>query len=192
MLHVAGERVDEINEEKRDTKVEKKDEKFEEIVKVITDHFSPQKNTGMSILVFRQAQQRLGEGIDTFYVRLRALATDCEFGVKLDNEIALQIVQGCTDKRVKVKAAQEFLIFDKLLAFAQSLEFCSEIASSSLYKKEQESLKAEQTVYSLKGRGKNISNNKKLCFKCGYEYPHKEKCPAKGQKCNNCGVLDHF
>jgi hypothetical protein len=27
---------------------------------------------------------------------------------------------------------------------------------------------------------------------CGYEYPHKNSCPAKGKKCNNCGRLNYF
>jgi hypothetical protein len=27
---------------------------------------------------------------------------------------------------------------------------------------------------------------------CGFEYPRKNSCPAKGKKCNNCGRLNHF
>ena len=32
-----------------------------------------------------------------------------------------------------------------------------------------------------------------LCFRCGYSWPHNDgKCPAEGQKCNNCSKYNHF
>ena len=49
------------------------DEKYAVIVKLLSDYFSPQKNTSISILIFRQASQRQGEGIDAFVVRLKSL-----------------------------------------------------------------------------------------------------------------------
>ena len=31
------------------------------------------------------------------------------------------------------------------------------------------------------------------CFRCGYSWPHNDsKCPAEGQKCNNCSKYNHF
>ena len=31
-----------------------------------------------------------------------------------------------------------------------------------------------------------------LCFNCGKNHTRKEKCPAKGQECKNCGKKNHF
>jgi hypothetical protein len=32
----------------------------------------------------------------------------------------------------------------------------------------------------------------KKCSKRGNEYPHNKDCPAKGKKCNQCGIFEHF
>ena len=32
----------------------------------------------------------------------------------------------------------------------------------------------------------------KCCFRCGYTWPHRDKCPAEGQRCNNCLKYNHF
>jgi len=36
------------------------------------------------------------------------------------------------------------------------------------------------------------SKSSKKCGKCGYDYPHKGKCPAEGHTCANCNKLNHF
>jgi hypothetical protein len=48
LLNEAGSGIEEIYEAIRKTDVSKKDEKYEDISKLITDHFEPQKNTNLS------------------------------------------------------------------------------------------------------------------------------------------------
>lgn len=129
--------------------------------------------------------QRQGESIDAYYVRLKMLAKDCEFGEKLDNEIKLQIISTCSDKRIKYKAAQETIELKDLLKFAQALEYGSEaIGNNTLTKKEVGSTKVE-SAYQIRTkqvkRGSKSSNQK--CYKCGYDYPHQASCPAKEKEC---------
>ena len=38
----------------------------------------------------------------------------------------------------------------------------------------------------------HTSISEQQCFLCGYEYPHKGECPAKGKRCSNCGKANHF
>ena len=38
---------------------------------------------------------------------------------------------------------------------------------------------------------KRIDSTKK-CFACGYEYPHKDECPAQESKCRKCNEVGHF
>lgn len=79
LLHVGGEKLEEIYEAKRDKNVEKINEKYEAIVKMFENHFEPEKKVELSILKFRQAFQRSGEGKDAFSIRLRTLACGCDF-----------------------------------------------------------------------------------------------------------------
>ena len=38
-----------------------------------------------------------------------------------------------------------------------------------------------------------IPTKSQRCFHCGYSWPHNDgKCPAEGQKCNNCSKYNHF
>ena len=74
LLHVAGADVEEIYEAKRDVSVDKTQEKFDAIITLLNAHFEPQKNTELSTIHFRQLQQREGEGIDAFLVRLKSQA----------------------------------------------------------------------------------------------------------------------
>ena len=80
LLHIGGDKIEEIYEAKRDSSKARKDEKYADISKHLTDHFAHQKNTNVSILTFRQASQRQGECIDAFVVRLKILASTCGFG----------------------------------------------------------------------------------------------------------------
>lgn len=54
----------------------------------------------------------------------------------MDDELRLQLLQGCFDKRVKLKLTHENLSLQDLLKYARSLEFCSEPAVGEGYRKE--------------------------------------------------------
>ena len=197
LLHVGGEKVEEIYAAKRDMTTQVEDEKLDVICKLLTDHFAPQSNSDIATLTFRQAFQRKGEGINAFTIRLRTLAVGCLFGdtIATDLQIKLQIIQGSTNPKIKQKAAQTtpIITLKDMILYALSLEFCSEI---SLYQKSDMSygIKQEAMVcqlYDKKG-SQARRNEKQKCFKCGFDYPHDGKCPAEGQKCKQCGKLNHF
>ena len=202
LLNVAGDDVTDIYEAKRDETKLKKDEKYKDIVKLLDEYFSPQVNTDSETLIFRRASQRQGESINSFYIRLKTLSAGCNFGDKdqIANQIKLQIIQTCLDKRIKVKAAQESMNLDAVLKFAQALESGSEALNMNMYKKEIGSTKVESAYQvrsnhsnkSMKFERNNSNEKKQNCFKCGYSYPHTGDCPAKGKTCNVCGVKDHF
>lgn len=66
----------------------------------LTDYFTPKANTSYEVFKFRQAKQNAGEAIDSYYTRLRTLASTCEFH-NADNEILGQVMQGCTSTRIR-------------------------------------------------------------------------------------------
>jgi hypothetical protein len=159
LLTEAGSGVEEIYEAMRDGTKAKADEKYAEISKLISDHFAPQKNLNMSRLKFRETSHHIGESIDEYFVRLKTAARECEFA-DTDNEILLQLIQGCNDKRVKLKASQETISLANLLKFIQSLEYSTEISSAPGYRKEQGACKME-SVYKIDGNESKYVDKKK-------------------------------
>ncbi|RNA04235.1 Retrovirus-related Pol poly from transposon [Brachionus plicatilis] len=164
LLHVGGEKIEEIYEAKRNIAVVKKDEKYDDVKTMLSNYFSPQKNVDMATIQFRQTFQRQGEGIDSFSVRLKTLAAACKLGTSADNEIKLQLIQGCLDKRIKLKAEQDNVNLADLLKFSQSLEFSSEAVNTNMYKKDQGSsdvCNAEEqnddgfSIFTIKGDKQN-------------------------------------
>ena len=120
------------------------------------------------------------ESIDAFNTRLRKLASNCEFQ-EPEREILHQIIQTCRIKQLRIKALQESPSLSQLLAMGRSMEI------SAMQAKEMEN---RETVYATSHKKK--MDTKKSCFKCGGEFPHKDKCPALGKTCNKCGKKNHF
>ena len=197
LLTEAGSSIEEIYEAIRNQAVLKKDETYADISKLISDHFAPQKNLNMCKLKFRDTNQLMGENIDSYYVRLKTAAVACEF-TKPDDEILLQLIQGCNDKRVKIKASQEVITLENLLKFIHSLEYSSESNTAPSYRKEQGGCKIE-SVFQVERTSKSNQANKfgkrassRKCFNCGYDFPHVGECRAKGKTCGTCGKIGHF
>lgn len=65
-MTVARDVVEEIFE--ANVEVEKKDEKFNNIVEILDKHFSPQVNKDSQTFIFRQSSQRQGEIIGAYCV----------------------------------------------------------------------------------------------------------------------------
>ncbi len=87
----------------------------------------------MSKIEFRDTVQHLNENIYAFYVRLKTAAAACEF-TSPDDEILLQLIQGCIDIRAKIKATQDTITLADMLKFLRSIETTCE-ASKTSYKK---------------------------------------------------------
>ena len=117
--------------------------------------------------------------IDTFHTRLRKIAANCDFH-DADNEIKIQLIQGCTSHQLRLKALQESLTLSKLLATARSMEMSIAQASE---------MENDHKVNQLRT---SEHRKEKKCYRCGGQYPHSKECPAKGKKCNHCKGLNHF
>ena len=176
-------------------------------VKRLTEYFEPKKNRTYEIYHFRKmfqdepSAEKSGERetIDEFVTRLKKTATRCEFS-DVQLEIKLQVIFGCTSKRVRRKALSEDLTLDELLKFARVIE------SSSKQAELIEEEKSGDTVNQLRRPGKysklhqskgtaSTSNQKNTCFSCGGVFPHpggRRMCPAYGKTCNRCKKTNHF
>lgn len=101
----------------------------------------------------------------------------CSF-TDLNKEVKTQVIQNCSSQQLRRKALREDMSLEELLSSGRSLEIADRHAEA-MSEKKVEVMKVDRKT-DLK------------CFKCGGHFPHKNKCPALGKKCNNCNSLNHF
>ena len=97
----------------------------------------------------------------------------------LDQELVLQIMQGCKSsalRRKKIELGDEAK-FDKVLALGARRE------------------QAEAKLKSIENGGKEgaaYAGSSKTCKNCGLEWPHVRGCPTSDTICHNCSESGHF
>ena len=145
LLHYVGEETydifDSFTDEQKgigavragDREDEQEPDEYNVAKKSLTDFFTPKKNTTYEMFQFRQASQNHGESIDSFYTRLRKLASTCEFH-DVDKEILSQILQGCLSTRLRRKALKDNYSLTQVLDEARAIEL-SESRASVMEKK---------------------------------------------------------
>ena len=199
LIHYAGEEVFDIFDTFTDAQKGGEDENgYKTLCKSLTDYFDPKKNIDFETVKFRQARQEPGETVDAFCVRLRKLASTCDFA-DLDRELKTQIFCGCTSKRLQRRSAREEMTLDKLLELARSLEL-ADMQVSAMENNDSQNVnfvkkgksgarKFTQSRNKFQSHGKNGGK----CGQCGYDkHSSKEECPARGQECKACGGKGHF
>ena len=94
---------------------------YKKAVEKLNEYFLPKKNVLLETHKFRQLKQITEETIDQYCTRLRQQAIICEFS-NSENELKIQLVEGCLSSRVRRKAIQDDLSLANILAYARSLE----------------------------------------------------------------------
>jgi hypothetical protein len=164
---------------------------FSVLVDRINHHFEPEKCTDYHVYAFRNTTQKSSENLADYHMRLKLLAKRCEFADE-DNEIRLQIIQGCTSKRLRRKAMEAQLSLSKMLSTAQAMELA-----------DQRTEEFDQHAHAVQSRPREYQPRPQKPFKyqqkssakcglCGGNYPHQTKCPAQGKLCYVCGKSNHF
>ena len=183
LLNIGGEQLDEVV-----LVVTKQNDDYKKVTETVAAHFERTKNLDKIILAFRRVQQRQGEGIEHFVVRLRTLVTDCEFD-KPDDEIRLQLIAGASDPKVQEKAFESKKTFSELYDYARSLE----VRHAEKRRPPSPQLTHSSQVESaFQLNANNSTQPHRKCRNCGYEHARDDNCPAQGQTCSNCGKPNHF
>ncbi|CAF1054378.1 unnamed protein product, partial [Brachionus calyciflorus] len=182
LLHHVGERVALVY----DTLAEK-DDKYNDIVKKLTDYFEPQVNEPFERYNFSEAKQHTDESLDNYVSRLRGLARNCNF-LDLEKEIMNQVIRGCLSNELRRQGLRGSLNPSEFLKFGRSIE----IANSQARSIEDKNPRTE-VVSSLKKKSLNNygSNKDNVCTRCGYSHPL-NKCPAFDKVCAKCQKKNHF
>ena len=95
------------------------DKTFDELVKLVTEHLTPQSSVVMKRFSFNARAQKENETIAVFVAELRLLAQHCEFGTSLEDMLRDRLVCGIKDSRLQRRLLTEAkLTFNKALEMA--------------------------------------------------------------------------
>ena len=200
-LHVVGSRTSEIYET-----LKKPDDDYDAAVKALETYFAPFKNIEFEVFKFGQMVQTEFESLDDYIVRLRLASRRCEFGNDEDKEIKRRIVSGCRSVGLR-----EYIFLNPDVTLTQIQTKSRALSTTNVQAKfvgeatsNKPTVKLEPVcAVSSKASGRGGAKGKALepdhaqsgereCFACGYEFPHKGECPAKGRRCKKCNVEGHF
>lgn len=172
---------------------------YEETVAKLNTFFLPSENTTYERHLLRQIEQKAGENIDAFTVKLRVQAERCGFGDKVEENIKDQIIEKCqsvTLRRELLKKGDASL--EEVLRVAKIYETVAHqeksFAADNIPKTQINEVSKIEAKPSYGNPSRFVGTRRVECHRCGYfgHLARDDKCPAKGKSCNKCGGRDHF
>jgi hypothetical protein len=79
----------------------RKPDKLVKIIKFMSDHYQLKRTRLAYIAIFFRAKRREHESVDSYMVRLRRLATPCDFKARLEEELLRAFTFGCGIEKVE-------------------------------------------------------------------------------------------
>ncbi len=176
------------------------------VLTLMQKHCLGETNVIYERYIFNNRMQLDGESIDTYANHLRTLAASCNFNTLQDELIRDRIVCGIRDTGTRRKLLQESkLTLKKCINICRATETTS-AQMKAMSKEEIHAVQRHVPKYKQKTKSQSskfqkkdtdeTSTDKRLKYKCKYcggkHPPQRDKCPAYGQKCHNCGNTSHF
>ena len=155
-------------------------------------------NSRISDFQFRSCVQLEDEKLADYANRLRVLARSAGIAdLALDTNILSVILYTTRDSETRMKCLDEATTLESLLSWRKAHDV-KHACSAAMESKHNidichiNSEKHSKRTPMAQGAVPRSAQSTRKCFLCGYDYPHKDECPAKGKKCNKCGKLNHF
>ena len=144
-----------------------------------------QTNESYERFVYERSRAQLeGESFESFHAAVCGLVRTCNYCQECEGSIVRdRIVLGITNKQTQAE-----LLRTPALTLQKSIETCKAAESVQAQSK---TINPEKISY-IAGRG-HKKKDTKICKFCSK--PHefkKDKCPAWGKKCQDCGQMNHF
>ena len=103
---------------------------FEDIVKLVQDHYKPHHSVIMERLRFNSRIRKSGESISVFMADLRRIAANCAFEDRLEEMSRDRLVCGVNDTQIQRRLlAEPRLTLDTALGLAQAIEAAAKDSS---------------------------------------------------------------
>lgn len=174
---------------------------FDELLKLLRDHFTPKKNKRAERYKFNKAVQEEGELLNEFIVRLKSLSQTCRFGEFMDDvtdiksiaSIKLSILNDALTDRfiigIRNERIQQLLLDDDKLTFE---ECCNKALNMEMAEKESKAIQPWSTnsISNQMSRPRNRSGTR---YTSQHESKHRStgfgrhKSSVSRQKCRFCG-----
>ena len=151
--------------------------------------------------LFLTRKHQKGEPIEKNYRHLKEVSQNCDLGEKGDNIIRDVFIANMQNEDIQKELLKETVDPDKALAIAINIKMgtlnqlkmnSSKTELNSTVNQLQRMRIANATPFSTM----NTPARKKptTCRFCGMSWTpeHRNRCPARGKKCNNSGIENHF
>lgn len=162
------------------------DETYKEVLEGLESYCKPKTNESFERYLFFKREKSNNEPFDNFLTDLRNLSATCNFGDLRDSLIRDQIV------RTVDYPLRERLLREDSLTLKNCVQMCRAV---ELSKERNEVMSSEKQSDISASRVKfNREKWKEIqCkFCCKTHVRDKQKCPAFGKTCNQCGEENHF
>ncbi|UYV68201.1 K02A2.6-like, partial [Cordylochernes scorpioides] len=154
---------------------------FDKLCKILLKHFNPKTNIIYERFVFQKMDQKSGEAISKYIIRLKEQAQRCNFGDFLQESLRDRFVAGIIDTPTQKKLLQEEgLTFEGALDIALS----AESADNDLHnlKRSEDAHRSPQHLHAINNPCKNCGKNNHLHYNCFF----------KSANCRVCGRVGHI
>ncbi|UYV78697.1 K02A2.6-like [Cordylochernes scorpioides] len=154
---------------------------FDKLCKILLKHFNPKTNIIYERFVFQKMDQKSGEAISKYIIRLKEQAQRCNFGDFLQESLRDRFVAGIIDTPTQKKLLQEEgLTFEGALDIALS----AESADKDLHnlKRSEDAHRSPQHLHAINNPCKHCGKNKHLHYNCFF----------KSANCRVCGRVGHI
>jgi hypothetical protein len=182
------------------------DKTYDELVKKLTEHYSPTPSEVMQRFRFNSRSRKTEESVAAYMADLRRLAEHCNYGDTLDKMLRDRLVWGINDAGIQKKLLQEN---DPLtLARALTIAKGAETADKNLKEMKAPAPELDSTTSSSSAKVKSepvqkIHAKKKLsstkgaqggvtCHRCGNPGHLATACRFKDKVCHKCKKRGHL
>ena len=166
---------------------------FDDIVKLVQDHFQPKPSVIMRRFRFNTSVRQPAESVTAFVARLRDLATHCEYGDAMKEMIRDRLVCGIrNDGLQRSLLAINNLSFEKALDYAllhEAAERNTKVLNEPSVVQQVSQCSAPFT--GTTGTATARAELESACYRCGGQHWAKE-CRFKDSVCNYCRRKGHI
>lgn len=176
---------------------------YKELVKLLSEQFKPKRAVYRKRILFDSLRQS-NETIREWYVKVKTLAAECEFGTSLTDRVKDKFVVGMRPGRILDRLCEERI--DKplsdLLEIAQNKEvFLQEERQIEVNRVQQtkkipafrrEGNGSKNKFKPKKENGNKSTEEEAKCYHCGQGKHDFKKCKFKDYTCNNCKKKGHI
>ena len=170
---------------------ELKSHTFEELTKLLQDHYQPKPSVIVERFKFNTHCQQPGETIPMYLAELKRLSENCEFGTNLNELLRDRIVCGTSDTKI-----QRRLLAEPKLTLKRALDLAIAIETSEkdVLNLQQGNLQNENVIHKVE----DTANKDPMgptpvskCSRCDGRHSATD-CRFKEAKCHACGKVGHI